>query len=373
VFGRITQEVVEEGDILTIRWGRGYNPEDGSYGSVWEQKWRKGDPWWYKFEAKANKPISRDPGEEGYIIEKAHTIFPGSDDIAPATEISVVPSANVAGWHNQDMAITLTATDNEGGSGVKEIHYVLTGAVIGGQTVSGDTADVNIYSGGTSTLAYYAVDNNGNIESEHSVELKLDKTPPALTMPDLESTYTYNSPLILNFSASDFLSGLARSLAAFNGVSVASGDTVTLDHLGNNTFNLEAADDADNTAAQSSVFNVQYIFSGFLPPIQADGSKVYKYGSTLPVKFRLQDTNQAYVGTATATLTAQRFSDDIPVGDPAEVESTSGADTGNTFRYDADNEQYIFNLNTNSLSPGTWQLGVHLDDGTVRLGRIQLK
>ena len=48
-------------------------------------------------------------------------------------------------------------------------------------------------------------------------------------------------------------------------------------------------------------------------------------------------------------------SDEIPL-------STSVADTGNLFRYDIENNQYIYNLATGTLSVGSLQLKVVLDD-----------
>ena len=217
-----------------------------------------------------------------------------------------------------------------------------------------------------------AVDLAGNSASV-STTVSLDKTPPVLAMPILNAAYTYNSVLSFNFSAADTLSGLVSSSATFNGVPVVSGNPVTLTKLGINTFILEAADEARNTVSRSATFEVQYVFSGFLPPVVADGSQVYKLGRTLPIKFQLQDANQAYISTAKATLAMQRFSNEVPVGDPVVVESTSGADAGNVFRYDFTDEQYIFNLNTNNLSPGTWQLKVRLDDGTTKTGFIKFK
>ena len=306
-------------------------------------------------------------------IEKKWVSLADKETILPVTEINIAPLSNIAGWHNSDLEITLKATDNEGGSGVKEIRYTCVGAVNRELIVVGDTASIYISTEGMTTLTYYATDNVGNVESQKTHELKLDKTPPAALMPDLDSTYIYNSTLSLNFSASDSLSGLKSLLATFNDVPIVNGDTVTLTNPGVNTFKLEAADHADNSASQSAVINIEYIFSGFLPPVVMDGSRVYKLGRTLPIKFQLQDVNQTYVSTAIATLTLQQFSEESPVGEIIEVESTSGADDGNTFRYASDNEQYIFNLNTKSLSPGTWQLQVRLDDGTTKTGIINLK
>lgn len=306
-------------------------------------------------------------------VKKKWVSLADKETTPPTTQIDIVPHSNIAGWHNQDLTITLTAVDNEGGSGVKEISYSYSGEVNESQTVASNTVNLNFSTEGITDLTYYAKDNAGNTESENSIELKLDKTSPVLVMPGLNSTYIYNSALQFNFSASDSLSGLQNLSATFNDGSIANGKTVTLNNPGTNTFKLEAVDYADNIKSQSVVFNVEYNFSGFLPPIQANGSKVYKRGRTLPIKFQLQDVGQSYISTASATITMQQFSDEAPVGDPVEVESTSGADHGNTFRYDSDNEQYIFNLNTKNLSSGVWQLQVRLNDGTVKTGMIKFK
>ncbi|MFH1622391.1 MAG: PxKF domain-containing protein [Candidatus Omnitrophota bacterium] len=339
----------------------------------------------FQIEAKDNLP------ENTEIINYATVYFPSvpevtstnavvnianvtiADGIPPVTQIDISPPANENGWRNSDTIITLTALDNEGGPGVKEIYYSLTGAVIEEQTVQGDSLQLLITNEGITTFSYYAIDNEGNAEPANQVELRLDKTPPVLTMPNLDSIYIYNSAVSFDFSVSDSLSGIVSSAATFNGIPITSGDAVELNILGANTFSLEATDSAGNTESQSITFNVEYNFSGFLPPVEADGSGVYKQRRTLPIKFQLQDVNQVYVSTALATLTLQQFSDETSIGDPIEVESTSGADTGNMFRYDSAEEQYIFNLNTKNLSPGTWQLQVHLNDGTTKIGIIKLK
>ena len=296
-----------------------------------------------------------------------------TDDIAPTTDIDIVPVQNLAGWHNADLTITLTAVDNEGGSGVKEVNYSYSGAVNENQTVVGGEAVLNIATEGATVLSYYATDNAGNDEPQKTYEIKLDKTPSDIVAPGLESVYKYNSEISISYSVNDSLSGIASVSATLNDVLVENGAVITLTKLGSNNFQLEAHDYADNVASQSINFSVEYVFSGFLPPVIADGSKVYKQGRTLPVKFQLQDADQNYISTAKATLTLQQYSDEAQVGEPVEVESTSGADVGNTFRYDPDVAQYIYNLNTESLPSGVWQIQVHLDDGMTKIGTIRLK
>ncbi|MEK9149411.1 MAG: hypothetical protein AAB267_05130, partial [Candidatus Desantisbacteria bacterium] len=61
------------------------------------------------------------------------------DNVPPTTTATLSPSANLAGWNNTEVTINLSATDKTDGSGVKEVHYKLTGAVTEERTISTDT------------------------------------------------------------------------------------------------------------------------------------------------------------------------------------------------------------------------------------------
>ena len=76
--------------------------------------------------------------------------------------------------------------------------------------------------------------------------------------------------------------------------------------------------------------------------------------------------------TATATLMLAKVQDGI-VGSEKIPISRSAADTGNIFRYDSENNQYIYNLDTNTMSKGMWQLKVSLDDGKNYIVLILLR
>ncbi|MBU2541550.1 MAG: PxKF domain-containing protein, partial [Candidatus Omnitrophica bacterium] len=67
-----------------------------------------------------------------------------------------------------------------------------------------------------------------------------------------------------------------------------------------------------------------------------------------------------------------KISDDV-VGEEVEGISTSQATTGNLFRYDSTDNLYIFNLSTNGLTSGTWQVRIDLDDGTSKYVNFGLK
>jgi len=108
---------------------------------------------------------------------------------------------------------------------------------------------------------------------------------------------------------------------------------------------------------------ILYNFTGFLPPVI--DHKPFKLGSTVPVKFQLMDVNGNLVSTALAKLTLHKLNGTVPEEVEIIATSTSGADTGNTFRYTDDH--YHFNLSTkgNFYSQGTYRLYVSLDDGTT--------
>lgn len=115
-----------------------------------------------------------------------------------------------------------------------------------------------------------------------------------------------------------------------------------------------------------------YNFSGFLQPINADGSSVFKLKSTVPVKFSLTDTNGNFVTNAVANIYISQISNNV-IGTEIEANSTSSATEGNLFRYDLISNQYIFNLATKSLTAGTYQIRIELDDGTSKYVNIGLK
>ena len=106
---------------------------------------------------------------------------PVSDTTAPFTLASATPDANPLGWNKTAVSVTLSATDNAGGSGAKEVHYSLSGASTGSQTITGNSAIVTIAAEGATTLSYFAVDNAGNRETAKTLTVRVDKTPPTVT------------------------------------------------------------------------------------------------------------------------------------------------------------------------------------------------
>ena len=108
------------------------------------------------------------------------------ETIPPVSSMEVIPAPNAAGWNNRNMTIILTARDNAGGSGINEIVYWLDSN--GVKTFPAGGVAINISSEGIHSFSYKAIDKEGNEEKMHYVDLKLDKTPPLISLSLLPAT-----------------------------------------------------------------------------------------------------------------------------------------------------------------------------------------
>ena len=118
-----------------------------------------------------------------------------------------------------------------------------------------------------------------------------------------------------------------------------------------------------------AVAQMPHYWSGVLQPVNADGSSVFKLGSTVPVKFQLTGDSAGITNLA-ARLFLTKLSNGI-AGTEVEAESNSAADTGNVFRYSGG--QYQFNLGTRMLSEGTWRMRIDLGDGALHTVDFSLR
>jgi hypothetical protein len=83
------------------------------------------------------------------------------------------------------------------------------------------------------------------------------------------------------------------------------------------------------------------------------------------VKFQIAD-GSLFVKDATATIHLVKLSN-TEAGEEIQVTSTSNATTGNLFRYDLTDNQYIFNLGTKDLEVGQYKavIAITLDGTTI--------
>lgn len=145
-------------------------------------------------------------------------VGPGPDTTAATSTAGTFPDANTDGWHNDNVLVTLSASDNAGGSGVMGIEYQLEGAQVDSAVVQGDEFQLTITGEGVSLLSFFAHDNSGNIEDTNTLTIRLDKTPPnitAVTDPEANSNGWHKDDVLISFSATDDLSGVASTSLPF--------------------------------------------------------------------------------------------------------------------------------------------------------------
>jgi hypothetical protein len=142
---------------------------------------------------------------------------------------------------------------------------------------------------------------------------------------------------------------------------------------GATTVSCSSSDTHGNTTTVTFKVTVTYQAptdgSFYTQPINADGSSIFKLGSTVPVKFALTGAS-ASITTLAAKIFVAKVSNGIE-GTLLEATSTSAADSGNTFRYSSG--QYAFNLSTKSLTTGTWVVKADLGDGVEHAVHISLR
>ena len=174
----------------------------------------------------------------------------GAPGVSPSvTSAELTPTPTVFGWNRADVTVGLTAQD-PAGLGVKKLVHMVTGAQLSAEVTQGVTATVPITAAGTVTVTYFAIDNYGNIEPPHYLNVNLDKTLPTLTLstpwPPPNKAGWNNSDVHIPFSAADTLSGIAST--------TPEGDEMVLSNEGDNVYGeISATDLAGNQVTLASV------------------------------------------------------------------------------------------------------------------------
>jgi len=214
------------------------------------------------------------------ILDQSGPGDPEDDTAPPITAATLVPGANEAGWHNTDPLIALNAAD-EGGSGVREISHLLSGAQTGGSVTSGDSAEETVTAEGITTLTYFARDNDGNAETPRTLDVMLDKTSPEIVaVPDIAPNAHgwNNTDVLVHFPASDALSGLVS----------ASPDVVVSTEGASQEIVGEAVDRADNTASAGAVVSLDKTAPQLAIAAPDDG-RVYLLRERVPASYECTD------------------------------------------------------------------------------------
>jgi hypothetical protein len=110
---------------------------------------------------------------------------------------------------------------------------------------------------------------------------------------------------------------------------------------------VTVTDDDGGVGTATPIVKVNFNTTGILQPINQDGTSVFKFKSTIPVKIRFTDCNGTVPPNLTPTIRLTMISGatpGLPINEPA---STSAADTSGVMRFSTN--QYMYNLGTRTL------------------------
>lgn len=138
------------------------------------------------------------------------------DYVAPTTTAQVAPAPTGYGWNKGAVTVTLTAADNPGGFGIRDITYSATGAQsIPSTTVIGDATNFVVSTEGVTTITYGARDQALNSEAAQTLVVRIDLTNPVVVLgtasPAPNVAGWNNTDVNVPFTATDVPSGIAST------------------------------------------------------------------------------------------------------------------------------------------------------------------
>jgi large repetitive protein len=198
--------------------------------------------------------------------EATQTIEVRIDKTAPVTTVTNVPTT----WVKDDVSLNLVSTDTL--SKVAKTYYSINGA----DYVEGSSFTVE--QEGINEISFYSVDNAGNQEEAQTIEIKIDKTSPKLTV-ELNSEYELGSQLNVDYFTEDILSKVASEQVLLTAPGEAIGKVInplnitTLNKPGIFKLTVFVTDHAGNTKVIQKQFSVYIPASIEVTPNVIKGNK----------------------------------------------------------------------------------------------------
>jgi hypothetical protein len=296
-------------------------------------------------------------------------------------------AGNLSGTVNQTITIADTTAPSIGSPGPDTTIQVPSTPVFTAPTASDaldpsptvvEVSDVTTPGSGgsyTRTKTWQAFDCAGNASGTVSQTISVvNASPPTITIssPANSAVFLLNQPVQASFAAAGNCTGAITVTGT-----VGSGQPIDTGSVGMKSFTVTATDSCGNTSSVTHTYLVQYAPIGtscmvnnslepghqILQPINPDGSSSFKKGRTVPCKFRVFDANCASIGTPGVVTSFVLYATSI--GAPGVNEEVVSTTPDTQFRWDSEEQQWIFNLATKNLSSlKTYYYRITLNDGT---------
>jgi hypothetical protein len=181
--------------------------------------------------------------EDTVVITVGDTIPPSTTATIGATS-GIQNAAAINEWYRTDVTVDLVSTDNC--TGCEKVYTILDGV---SAVAAGNSANMLISLDGIHELSYWAVDGSGNTESQKSLIIKLDRTPPiitAVTDPSPNAQGWNNTDVTVTFVCRDSVSGIAFCPSPITVSNKGAGQIIS----------GTAMDNAGNSATVSATVNI---------------------------------------------------------------------------------------------------------------------
>lgn len=167
----------------------------------------------------------------------------------PNTTVSLSGTMGSNGWYISNVQVEFQVNST---APLNETRYRLDNG-----TWEKYDQPINITTDGQIFVEFNSTDKAGNVEETKNITVKVDKTPPAITIVSPEpKRYAFKESITVSFQASDPTSGLVNVNATLDDVAVENGSVRSDLPLGEHTLSVMAVDLAGNNATKTVTFSV---------------------------------------------------------------------------------------------------------------------
>jgi hypothetical protein len=267
------------------------------------------------------------------------------DDVYPVVSGRVMSQPNDKGWYGGNVTVHWSVTDDQAAAIPAPPDTVVSAE---GDDVAASSAQV--------------CDKRGNCSSGQLQHLKIDKTPPTVTLdgPADGATYTLGAVPARRCTATD--PGGAGVPGGSCDVTVSGGSSAG---VGTMTVTATATDRAGNVKRKAVTYTVVYDDGGLVAPASGSKLKVFKQGSTVVVRLKIRDDGGAAVTPAKAPVWVKPVAKGKATGRPNQPVSDVKPDKGSVLVHRGQFWEYRWG--TAGVKKGkAYVITVRLDDGTSR-------
>jgi hypothetical protein len=254
--------------------------------------------------------------------------------------------------------ILLSATDQAGLSGVKEIRYSTDNGATW-QTIVGASSsfDITLNRSGNASVSYKAIDNAGNEEAANTIEVKYDTIAPTVThtlTPAANAAGWNNTDVAVDFSARDDQDGSGADANTWvNQHATVSGETA------GQTIDASVEDLAGNLGADSATVKLDKIAPTITAAPTTDANANGWYNSAVTILWTCNDVGTVQSGIASC-----------PADDTITTDGAGQSRSGTTTDQAGNNASYsVSGINIDTVAPAITLDGI-ANGGIYTLGAV---